>query len=112
MLGAAIVSAVGLYILMRRTPLGLRMRAVVDRPDLARMRGVNSAQTSRVAWIIGTMLAALAGVVGAPILGAIDTNAYTVLVFVAAGGGGARKAPLHTPGLPRRPDPRGSPRTW
>jgi len=83
-LGAAVVSAVGLYILMRRTPLGLKMRAVVDRPDLARMRGVNNAQTSRVAWIIGTMLAALAGVVGAPILGAIDTNAYTVLVFVAA----------------------------
>ena len=83
-LGAAIVSAVGLYVLMRRTPLGLKMRAVVDRPDLARMRGVDNAQTSRVAWIIGTMLAALAGVVGAPILGAIDTNAYTVLVFVAA----------------------------
>jgi ABC-type branched-subunit amino acid transport system ATPase component/branched-subunit amino acid ABC-type transport system permease component len=81
---SAVVCAGALYVLLRRTSLGLRMRAAVDRPDLALMRGVNSGHTSRMAWIIGTMLAALAGVVGAPILGSISTNSYTVLVFVAS----------------------------
>ena len=65
----AAVCAAALWYLMRRTPLGLRMRAVVDRSTLARIRGIDDAQTSRYAWLIGTVLAALAGVVGAPILG-------------------------------------------
>lgn len=80
----AVVCAVALWVMMRRTPLGLRMRAVVDRANLARIRGVNEAETSRYAWVIGTMLAALAGVVGAPILGAISSNAYISVMFVAS----------------------------
>src|SRR5207237_10650986 len=47
--------------------------------------------------VFGTVLAALAGVVGAPILGAISTTSYTVLVFVAAAAvvlGGMRSIPL------------------
>lgn len=95
--GVAVLCAFGLWYLMRRTPLGLQMRAVVDRPDLARMRGVNDARTSRYAWIIGTMLAALAGVVGAPILGAISTDSFVSVVFVAAAAaviGGLRSMPL------------------
>jgi len=96
-LAAAVVCAALLYLLMRRTSLGLRMRAVVDRPDLARMRGVDNAVTSRYAWVIGTVLAALAGVIGAPILGSISTDSYTVLVFVAAAAavlGRLRSVPL------------------
>jgi ABC-type branched-subunit amino acid transport system ATPase component/branched-subunit amino acid ABC-type transport system permease component len=82
--GCAVLCAVALWVLMRRTPLGLRMRAVVDRSALARIRGVNEAETSRYAWVIGTMLAALAGVVGAPILGAISSNAFISVMFVAS----------------------------
>jgi ABC-type branched-subunit amino acid transport system ATPase component/branched-subunit amino acid ABC-type transport system permease component len=81
---AAAVCAVGLWFLMRRTPLGLQMRAVVDRHNLARIRGVNDVKTSRSAWIIGTILAALAGVVAAPILGAISTTGYLTITIVAA----------------------------
>ena len=95
--GVAVLCAVGLWYLMRRTPLGLRMRAVVDRASLARMRGINDARTSRYAWIIGTVLAALAGVVGAPILGAISTDVFVSVVFVAAAAaviGGLRSIPL------------------
>jgi ABC-type branched-subunit amino acid transport system ATPase component/branched-subunit amino acid ABC-type transport system permease component len=95
--GSAVLSAVGLWYLMRRTPLGLRMRAVVDRASLARMRGVDDALTSRYAWVIGTMLAALAGVVGSPILGAISTDAWIGVVFAAAAAaviGGLRSIPL------------------
>ena len=70
---AALVVAVGLWVLMRHTPLGLQMRAVVDRADLAQTRGVNDRTTSRCAWVIGMMLAAIAGVVGAPIIGSLDS---------------------------------------
>ena len=93
----AAASAVALWFLMRRTPLGLRMRAVVDRANLARIRGVNEAQTSRYAWVIGTVLAALAGVVGAPILGAILPNSFLSVTFVAAAAvvlGGFRSIPI------------------
>jgi ABC-type branched-subunit amino acid transport system ATPase component/branched-subunit amino acid ABC-type transport system permease component len=95
--GSAVLCAVGLWFLMRRTSLGLRMRAVVDRASLARMRGVDDALTSRYAWVIGTMLAALAGVVGAPILGAISTDDWIGVMFAAAAAaviGGLRSIPL------------------
>lgn len=80
----AMLVAFGLWFLLRRTPLGLQMRAVVDRASLARTRGVDEAKTSRYAWVIGMMLAALAGVVGAPIFGSINANVYITVVFVAA----------------------------
>jgi ABC-type branched-subunit amino acid transport system ATPase component/branched-subunit amino acid ABC-type transport system permease component len=81
---AAALVAVALWYLMRHTPLGLQMRAVVDRANLAKTRGVDDAVTSRYAWIIGMVLASLAGVVGAPVLGAIDPNVYITVMFVAA----------------------------
>jgi len=94
---AAAVSAVVLWYLMRRTPLGLRMRSVVDRADLARARGVDERVTSRWAWVIGMVLAALAGVVGAPVLGTLDPSVYIGIMFVAAAAavvGGLRSIPL------------------
>ncbi len=94
---AALVVAVGLWVLMRHTPLGLRMRAVVDRADLAQTRGVNDRTTSRWAWVIGMMLAAIAGVVGAPIIGSLDSSAFVAIEFVAAAAavlGGLRSIPL------------------
>jgi ABC-type branched-subunit amino acid transport system ATPase component/branched-subunit amino acid ABC-type transport system permease component len=81
---SAAVCAVGLWFLMRHTSLGLQMRAVVDRHNLARIRGVNDTMTSRSAWVIGTVLAALAGVVAAPILGSISTTGYLTITIVAA----------------------------
>ena len=81
---SAAVCAVGLWFLMRHTSLGLQMRAVVDRHNLARIRGVNDTMTSRSAWVIGTILAALAGVVAAPILGSISTTGYLTITIVAA----------------------------
>ena len=73
------------------------MRAVVDRADLARTRGVNERTTSRYAWVIGMMLAALAGVVGAPIVGSLDSGGFIAITFVAAAAavlGGLRSIPL------------------
>jgi ABC-type branched-subunit amino acid transport system ATPase component/ABC-type branched-subunit amino acid transport system permease subunit len=85
--------ALGLF---SRTALGLRMRAVVDRSELASLRGVNEASTLRTATVVGTVLAALAGVVGAPILNSLDAIPYATAVFVASTAaviGGLRSVP-------------------
>lgn len=94
---AAAVCAFGLWALLRHTPIGLQMRAVVDRPDLAVTRGVDERTTSRYAWIIGMVLAGLAGVVGAPVLGSLNPSVYIAIVFVASAAavlGGLRSIPL------------------
>jgi branched-subunit amino acid ABC-type transport system permease component len=79
----AILCVGALAVFLRYTNTGLRMRAVADRHDLASMRGVNDARTSQLAWVLGTMLAGVAGVVGSPILRSIDPNTYSLAVFVA-----------------------------
>lgn len=79
----AILCVGALFVFLRSTNTGLRMRSVADRHDLAAMRGVNDARTSQLAWVLGTMLAGVAGVVGSPILRSIDPNTYSLAVFVA-----------------------------
>ena len=94
---AAVVVAILLWLLLRHTPLGLQMRAVVDRSDLANMRGISERTTSRYAWVIGMMLAAVAGVVGAPIIGSLGLDAFVNITFVAAAAavlGGLRSVPI------------------
>ena len=54
--------AVGaIWLLMTRTRMGLMTRAVVDRSTLASTRGISPKYTSRVTWVLSSMLAALAG---------------------------------------------------
>jgi ABC-type branched-subunit amino acid transport system ATPase component/branched-subunit amino acid ABC-type transport system permease component len=94
---AAVISAVALWALVRRTRLGLKMRATVDLPELAEMRGVSTARTSSVAWIIGCLLAGVAGVVGAPVLTRLTPEVFTSILFVAATAaviGGLHSVPL------------------
>jgi ABC-type branched-subunit amino acid transport system ATPase component/branched-subunit amino acid ABC-type transport system permease component len=93
----AAVCAIGLWALMRHTNLGLRLRAVVDRPELARMRAVDPARSSAIAWMLGTGLAGLAGVVGAPVFNSLDSATYTLIMFVAVAAavvGGLRSIPI------------------
>lgn len=94
--GTAVVCAVGLWYLVRHTKLGLRMRATVERPNLAEARGVDTASVSRVVWMLGFMLAGLAGVVGAPFF-SLTPVAYTGILVIAATAavfGGLRSVPL------------------
>ncbi|RSM96611.1 branched-chain amino acid ABC transporter permease/ATP-binding protein [Nonomuraea sp. WAC 01424] len=77
------VAAAGLWAFMRHTPYGLRMRASVDRRRLATLRGIDVDATSALAWMLGSGLAGLAGVVAVPVLG-LDATAYTVLLFASA----------------------------
>jgi ABC-type branched-subunit amino acid transport system ATPase component/branched-subunit amino acid ABC-type transport system permease component len=75
-----------LWALLRFTPIGLRMRAAVDSPKLASLRGVNVARTSAVAWVLSFFLAGLAGVLAAPFPGpfGLSPDNYTYALFVAA----------------------------
>ncbi|GLW62670.1 hypothetical protein Arub01_09140 [Actinomadura rubrobrunea] len=79
----AVLAAAALWAVMRRTPLGLRMRATVDRRRLAALRGVDVDAASARAWMLASTLAALAGVLAVPALG-LDANAFTVLLFASA----------------------------
>ncbi len=93
---AAAVSAVVLWYVLRRTRLGLEMRATVDRRELASIRGIDPGRTSSMAWALSMMLAGLAGVVGAPIFG-LSVDQYTLVLFVAATAvvlGGMRSIPI------------------
>lgn len=81
--GVAIASITGLTIFLRKSTTGLKLRALSDRRDLAAMRGVNEVRMSRLAWVLGSVLAGLAGVAGAPLLHTLDPNIYTFAVFIA-----------------------------
>ena len=77
---AAAIAALVLWFVIRRTRVGLQMRAVVDRESLASLRGVNPARTSAVAWILTMILAGLGGVLIAPLFQLNDTL-FTLVVF-------------------------------
>lgn len=81
--GFSAVAAAGLWAFMRHTPYGLRMRASVDRRRLATLRGIDADATSALAWMLGSGLAGLAGVLAVSVLG-LDATAYTVLLFASA----------------------------
>jgi ABC-type branched-subunit amino acid transport system ATPase component/branched-subunit amino acid ABC-type transport system permease component len=82
----AALMAVLLWFIVRRTRQGLLMRATVDRPALARLRGVDTNRTSRIVWMLGVFIAAMAGVIAAPLaaFGITSSNNYTLLLIVAA----------------------------
>ncbi|MFF5259328.1 ATP-binding cassette domain-containing protein [Actinomadura viridis] len=79
----ALLAALALWTVMRHTPLGLRMRATVDRRGLAGLRGIDADAASAQAWMLSSTLAGLAGVLAVPALG-LDSNAFTVLMFASA----------------------------
>ncbi len=81
-LALSVVVAFSLWVLLTRTRLGIAMRAVVDDRNLARLNGENPAVASVAGWVVGSMLAALAGVLLAPIL-ALDVARLTLLVINA-----------------------------
>jgi ABC-type branched-subunit amino acid transport system ATPase component/branched-subunit amino acid ABC-type transport system permease component len=77
---AAAIAAFTLWFIIRRTRVGLQMRAVVDRESLASLRAVNPARTSAFAWILTMILAGLGGVLIAPLFQLNDTL-FTLVVL-------------------------------
>ncbi|MFD4130991.1 ATP-binding cassette domain-containing protein [Streptomyces goshikiensis] len=80
---ATALVAVALWVLLRRTRLGLRLRAAVDNRSLTELRGISADRLSSVAWMIASGLAGLAGVLATPLLG-LSAHDFTLFLFVSA----------------------------
>jgi ABC-type branched-subunit amino acid transport system ATPase component/branched-subunit amino acid ABC-type transport system permease component len=79
------IVAVGLlYLLFKGSRLGIQMQAVVDDPDLLDLQGTNPVRVRRLAWMIGSTLAALSGVLLVPFIG-LESITLTFLVVQAFG---------------------------
>ena len=93
---AAIFVSVVLGVLVKKTRLGLNVRAAVDRPGLASLRGINPSRLSTQTTVLGSVIAGLAGILIAPLFN-LDPTEFTVIMFVAAAGavlGRLRSIPL------------------
>ncbi|MGI8663605.1 MAG: ABC transporter permease [Acidimicrobiales bacterium] len=77
--------AVGLRFLLFTSRTGTAMRAVVDNPDLAALNGAPPVAIARYSWMLGSVLAALAGV----LLGSGLNLEPVGLTFFVAGAYGA-----------------------
>ncbi|MFF0083140.1 urea ABC transporter permease subunit UrtB [Streptomyces canus] len=99
-LALALLSVLALTLILRLTPLGRRIRAVVQNRDLAEVSGIATGQVDRITFFIGSGLAGVAGValtlVG-PIGPTMGTN-YIVDAFlvVVVGGIGQLKGSVIT----------------
>ena len=92
----AALAAIVLWFVIRRTRVGLEMRAVVDRETLAGMRGVNAARTSAAAWVMTMVLAGLGGILIAPLF-QLQDFVFTLVVLgslAAVVFGGLRSIPI------------------
>jgi branched-chain amino acid transport system permease protein len=97
---AAGLVAVGLRLFFTRTAMGIAMRGVVDDRDLAALAGTNPQQVAQLSWALGASLAALAGILLAPLV-TLDILGLTLLVingYAAAMVGRLRSLPLTVAG--------------
>lgn len=78
----AVAVALGLRSFFSRSWLGLAMRAVVDDPDLAALAGTKPERVAQLSWALGSTLAALAGVLLAPL---VTLNILTLTLLVING---------------------------
>jgi branched-subunit amino acid ABC-type transport system permease component len=94
--GIAVGVALALGLFFKTTQLGLQTQAVVGDRALTGLVGVDAKAVTTFSWILGTVLAGLAGVLFAPLVG-LDAVLLTLLVvqaFAAAVIGRLRSLPL------------------
>jgi branched-chain amino acid transport system permease protein len=77
-LGLALVTAA----VLRYTTIGTAMRAVADDPAAARLWGINVNRVTAASWMVGSAMAAVAGVLITPLIN-FDTFSLTVIVIDA-----------------------------
>ncbi len=79
------IIVIGLVVLFRYTALGLRMRAVVESPRLTELQGINADHVGSFSWMLSSLLAALAGILIAPLFAQVaDLSFFTLLVAALA----------------------------
>lgn len=82
-IAATVLAVVALTLLFRYTAAGLQMRAVVESPRLVQLQGIDADKVARRSWMLSSLLAALAGVLIAP-LSAGFTNLDFFGLLIAA----------------------------
>ena len=92
----AAITAVGLRIILYRTRAGVTMRAAVDDRDLVELNAGDPNRSSMLAWILGSQLAALAGILVASSirLSAIGLTLLVVNAYAAAVVGRLKSLPM------------------
>lgn len=84
MFAVGVIAVVGLTAYLRYSRMGLAMKALVDNTELLDICGTSPARVRRHAWIIGSTMASLSGVLLAPLL-PLDASTLTLLVVTAFG---------------------------
>lgn len=74
------VLVAGLYLLLRRTDLGLRVRAAIEAPELARLSRINTTRLYALTFTMGAALAGLGGAMVAPLSSVYPTLGVGYLV--------------------------------
>lgn len=81
-IGLAVISLVGLQVLLRFTKLGKSMRAMSDSTELAEASGLNTRMITRLAWLLSGGLAGIGGVALALNVYTVTPNVGNLFVFV------------------------------
>lgn len=88
---STLIAVVGLGVLFRFAPVGLRMRAVVESPRMTELAGVDADRVSAFSWMLSSFFAGLAGVLLAPLYASLaPANFNTLLVAAIAAAAFAR----------------------
>jgi len=91
LIGAAIVTAVALWSILRLTRFGIIARATMQNPQMVGSLGVNAAHVYAVTFTIGAALSGLAGGMIAPISGVVPAMGaqYVAKAFITVISGGS-----------------------
>jgi urea ABC transporter permease protein UrtB len=87
----ALAVLAGLYLLFVKTAFGVRARATIQKPDMARALGVDTDRVYALTFGLGAALAGLTGALYAPTMTTVPTmgSAFIVQAFVTVVVGGA-----------------------
>ncbi|MEP7366400.1 MAG: branched-chain amino acid ABC transporter permease [Acidobacteriota bacterium] len=79
--GVTFVLVVVVSVGLQRTRVGMVIRAVANDPDLATVRGINNAAVVSGVFAVGSLLAAIAGVLAAMDVGMVPTMGMRILMM-------------------------------
>ena len=82
-MAVALAGTIGLAALFRFSSLGLSMRAVVESPRMAELKGIDADRVSGFAWALSSFFAGMAGVLVAPRFNTLVAPDFFSLVVVA-----------------------------
>lgn len=99
----SIVAMLGLYVLFFKTRFGMRARAVISNPTLSACVGIHRQRMNVVSFMIGSMMAGLAGAMVAPLISISPLLGEDYLIpsflSVLIGGLGSIAAPIAGAGV-------------